>query len=160
MDFGMTKRIPAERLEHERAAVRASVDADAAALRRELATLGFVSFEDPDIDSDRLLEYERGFHDWHLDDRPFTITRDYVSKLVSRAAPGSPGWRLERRLSLPPDAILARRLETLTLGVLGQLEATANWHRVMGELLDGGAPADELGEQEAAFFRSAGRSLS
>jgi predicted unusual protein kinase regulating ubiquinone biosynthesis (AarF/ABC1/UbiB family) len=160
MDFGMTKRIPAERLEHERAAVRASVDGDAAALRSELATLGFVSFEDPDIDSDRLLEYERGFHDWHLDDRPFTITRDYVSKLVSRAAPGSPSWRLERRLSLPPDAILARRLETLTLGVLGQLEATANWHRVMGELLDGGAPADELGQQEAAFFRSAGRSLS
>jgi hypothetical protein len=27
----------------------------------------------------------------------------------------------------------------------------------MGELLDGGAPADELGEQEAAFFGSAGR---
>jgi hypothetical protein len=58
---------------------------------------------------------------------------------------------------MPPDAITARRLETLTLGVLGQLEATANWHRVMGELLDGGAPADELGEQEAAFFGSAGR---
>jgi hypothetical protein len=38
---------------------------------------------------------------------------------------------------------------------LGQLEATANWHRIMGELLDGGAPADALGEQEAAFFGSA-----
>jgi hypothetical protein len=60
-------------------------------------------------------------------------------------------------MRLPPDAITARRLETLTLGVLGQLAATANWHRIMGELLDGAAPADELGEQEAAFFGSGAR---
>jgi predicted unusual protein kinase regulating ubiquinone biosynthesis (AarF/ABC1/UbiB family) len=157
MDFGMTKQIAPERLEHERAVVRASLDGDAAALRRELATLGFLDFDDPDIDSDALLEYERGFHQWHTDDRPFTITREYVSGLVSRASPGSAAWGLERRLSLPPDAILSRRLQTLTLGVLGQLEASANWHRVMGELLEGGPPADELGEQEATFLASAGR---
>jgi hypothetical protein len=53
---------------------------------------------------------------------------------------------------MPPNVILSRRLETLTLGVLGQLETTANWHRIMGELLDGSEPADGLGEQEAAFF--------
>jgi hypothetical protein len=50
--------------------------------------------------------------------------------------------------------VFARRLETLTLGVLGQLEATANWHRIMGELIDGREPASTLGEQEAAFFRA------
>ena len=154
MDFGMTKRMHEERLEHERAVVRASLEGDAAAVRQELAALGFLAADDTDIDSDDLLEYERGFHGWHADDRPFTITREYVTKLVSRAAPGSPSWHLERRLSLPPDAILARRMETLTLGVLGQLEATANWHRIMQELLDHGAPAGELGEQEATFFRA------
>lgn len=38
---------------------------------------------------------------------------------------------------------------------MGQLEATANWHRIMGELLDSGPPADQLGEQEATFFKDA-----
>jgi predicted unusual protein kinase regulating ubiquinone biosynthesis (AarF/ABC1/UbiB family) len=154
-DFGMTKRIPLERLEHEKAAIRAALENDPAGVREELATLGFFARDDSRIDSDQLLAYVREFHDWHAEDRPYRITREYVSGLVARAAPGSSEWQLERRLSMPPDAITARRLETLTLGVLGQLEATANWHRIMGELLDGGAPADNLGEQEAAFFGSA-----
>jgi predicted unusual protein kinase regulating ubiquinone biosynthesis (AarF/ABC1/UbiB family) len=157
LDFGMTKRIRRERLEHEKAAIRAALENDPAAVREELATLGFFAHDDSRIDSGELLAYVREFHDWHLEDRPFRVTREYVSGLISRAAPGSPKWELERRLSLPPDAITARRLETLTLGVLGQLEATANWHRIMSELLDGAAPADPLGEQEAAFFGPAGR---
>jgi len=102
----------------------------------------------------------RAFHDWHAEDEPFTFTRDYVANLISSAAPGSPNWQLEKHLSTPPEAIFSRRLETLTLGVLGQLETTANWHRIMGELLDGSEPSDELGHQEAAFFGSvAGRSV-
>ena len=152
IDFGMTKRIPRDRLARERAAIRASLNGDAAAVRRELAALGFFAADDPGIDSEQLLAYERGFHEWHAEDRVFTITPDYVAGLVARASPGSPGWQLEKHLSIPPDAIISRRLETLTLGVLGQLEASANWHRIMAELLDGAEPGDELGRQEAAFF--------
>ena len=43
------------------------------------------------------------------------------------------------------------------IGVMGQLAATANWHRIMAELLDAGSPATPLGEQEAAFFGPAPR---
>jgi predicted unusual protein kinase regulating ubiquinone biosynthesis (AarF/ABC1/UbiB family) len=154
-DFGLTKRVARERLEREKAAIIAALDNDADRVRQELAALGFLALEDPAIDSDQLLAYVRELHGWHDEDRPFTITREYVSGLVARSAPGTPAWQLERRLSLPPDAITSRRLETLALGVMGQLEATANWHRIMGELLEGAAPADELGEQEAAFFHSA-----
>jgi predicted unusual protein kinase regulating ubiquinone biosynthesis (AarF/ABC1/UbiB family) len=154
-DFGMTKRITRERLEHEKAAIRAALDSDPAGVREELAALGFFARDDSRIESGQLLAYMREFHDWHAEDRPFRITREYVAGLLARAAPGSSEWRLERRLSLPPDAITARRLETLTLGVLGQLEATANWHRIMGELLLAGSPANALGEREAAFFGSA-----
>jgi hypothetical protein len=50
--------------------------------------------------------------------------------------------------------VFSRRLETLTLGVLGQLQATANWHRIMGELIFSRDPSTPLGEQEAAFLRS------
>jgi len=154
-DFGLTKRVPQERLEHEKAAITAALKNDQAGVREQLGALGFFAPDNPAIKSDQLLAYVRTFHDWHADDRPFKITREYVAGLVSRAAPGSSEWQVERRLSLPPDAITSRRLETLTLGVLGQLGATANWHRIMAELLDGAGPADELGRQEATFFGSA-----
>jgi hypothetical protein len=152
MDFGMTKRIPPDWLEHEKAAIRAGLRDDPAGVRAELGALGFFRPEDRAIDSEKLLAYVRTFHDWHAQDQPFTFTRDYVAQLVTMATPGSPNWQLEKHLSVPPNVILSRRLETLTLGALGQLETTANWHRIMGELLDDSEPADELGSQEAAFF--------
>lgn len=43
------------------------------------------------------------------------------------------------------------------IGVMGQLEAALNWHRMMRKLLDGRAPATAFGEQEAAFFSPAGQ---
>ena len=57
-----------------------------------------------------------------------------------------------RRQTMPPDAMFARRMEGLTLAVLGQLEATANWHRIAREWLFGDPPATPLGEAEAEFF--------
>jgi hypothetical protein len=40
--------------------------------------------------------------------------------------------------------------------VLGQLEATANWHRIAREFLYGDPPQTELGRQEAEFFAARG----
>ena len=53
------------------------------------------------------------------------------------------------------EAMFARRMETLTLAVLGQLEATANWHRIGREWVYGDPPATPLGEAEARFFSPA-----
>jgi predicted unusual protein kinase regulating ubiquinone biosynthesis (AarF/ABC1/UbiB family) len=157
MDFGMTKRITPEQLEREKAAIRDALDGDASAVRAQLAALGFFPADDASVDSDELLAYVRSLHDWHAEDHPYTITSGYVTQLIASGVPGSSNWKLEKHLSLPPEAIVSRRLETLVIGVMGQLEATANWHRIMGELLDNGPPATTLGEQEAAFFRPGAR---
>jgi predicted unusual protein kinase regulating ubiquinone biosynthesis (AarF/ABC1/UbiB family) len=154
VDFGMTKRIAPERIEHEKAAIRDSFAGDAAGVRSELAALGFIAPDDSSVDSDELLAYVRSFHQWHADDRPFTFTGGYVTALLSSAMPGSRDWELQKRLTMPPEALVARRLETLVIGVMGQLGATANWHRIMAEWLGSGAPSTPLGEQEAAFFGS------
>ena len=54
--------------------------------------------------------------------------------------------------TLPPDSLFASRMQAMTLAAVGQLKATANWHRVMSEWLYGAAPASSLGLAEAAFF--------
>ena len=54
--------------------------------------------------------------------------------------------------------MLATRMEALTLGVLGQVKARANWHRIAREWLFGDPPATELGREEEGFFARLGPS--
>jgi hypothetical protein len=46
-------------------------------------------------------------------------------------------------------------MELLTLAVLAQLRAKANWHRIAREWVFGDPPQTPLGEQEAAFLSRA-----
>jgi predicted unusual protein kinase regulating ubiquinone biosynthesis (AarF/ABC1/UbiB family) len=152
MDFGMTKRISPEHVEREAAVIRAGLEGDAAALHARLVELGFYAAGDPAVDPQRLLAHVQSLQGFYAEDREFTITRHYVARIMVDAGdPRSEYWDLIKRGTLPPDALLARRMEGLTLGVLGQLGATANWHGVMREWLYDGPPATPLGEEEAAF---------
>jgi predicted unusual protein kinase regulating ubiquinone biosynthesis (AarF/ABC1/UbiB family) len=159
MDFGMTKRIPQSQIEQETGVIRAGLAGDAQDLYARLVALGFYEAEDPAIDPELLLAHVRSLQGWYAEDRDFTITRRYVSQIMVDAGdPRSEYWELMKRGTLPPDALLARRMEGLTLAVLGQLDATANWHRIMSEWLYDGPPATPLGEAEAyAGFTSTRR---
>src|SRR3954463_2767425 len=153
MDFGMTKRIPPEQIEREAGVIRAGLEGDADALYARLVEMGFYAADDPEVDPERLLAHVQALQGFYAEDREFTITREYVSRIMVDAGdPRSEYWDLVKRGTLPPDAMLARRMEALTLGVLGQLGATANWHGIMSEWLYGGPPATPLGEAEAGFW--------
>src|SRR3954465_8548051 len=156
MDFGMTKRIPLEQIEREQAVIRAELEGDADELYARLVEMGFYSADDPEVDPARLLAHVQALQAFYAEDRDFTITREYVAQIMMDASdPRSEYWDLMKRGTLPPDALLARRMEGLTLGVLGQLSATANWHRIVNEWLYDGPPATPLGEAEvAAGFRA------
>jgi hypothetical protein len=61
-----------------------------------------------------------------------------------------------RRQNVPPDELLAQRMQTGVLAVLGQLEATRNWCRIGREWWFADDPATELGQAEWAFFEARG----
>jgi predicted unusual protein kinase regulating ubiquinone biosynthesis (AarF/ABC1/UbiB family) len=154
MDFGMTKRIPRTQIDQETAVIRAGLEGEARELHARLVELGFYEADDEAVDPDRLLAHVQSLQEWYAEDREFTITRAYVSKIMVDAGdPRSDYWDLMKRGTLPADALLARRMEALTLGVLGQLNATANWRRIMSEWLYDGPPATPLGEAEADFHQ-------
>jgi predicted unusual protein kinase regulating ubiquinone biosynthesis (AarF/ABC1/UbiB family) len=151
MDFGMTKHIAPEQIEQEAGVLRAGLEGDADALYSHLVEMGFYRADDPDVDPARLLAHVQALQGFYAEDREFTITREYVARVMFDASdPRSDYWDQMRRGTLPADAMLGRRMEGLTLGVLGQLNATANWHRIMCEWLYEGPPATPLGEAEAA----------
>jgi predicted unusual protein kinase regulating ubiquinone biosynthesis (AarF/ABC1/UbiB family) len=155
-DFGLTKMVPRATIEAELRVLRAGLDGDADGVHAGLAALGFFDPADPRIDPDRLLSHVRALNSWYADDEPVTLTREYVSRLLRDAGdPRSEYWDLMRNETIPADSLFSNRMQGMTLAVLGQLSATANWHRVMCEWLYGSAPSSPLGEAEAEFYQLA-----
>ena len=153
LDFGMTKIMEADHVEAELESLRRGIEGDAQGLFDQLASMGFFDPEDPVMEPERVLEHFRAVTSWYVEDQELEITKDVVAQvLIDFGDPRSEYWEMIRHETLPPEAILARRMEGLTLGVLGNLRCTANWHRIAREWIYGDAPASELGEQEAGFF--------
>jgi predicted unusual protein kinase regulating ubiquinone biosynthesis (AarF/ABC1/UbiB family) len=154
LDFGLTKKVPMGHVEAELGVIRAGLEGDAEALYERLAELGFYEREHAKVDAVRLLEHVRLLQGWYAEDEEFTLSREYVSNLMLQAGdPRSDYWDQMREGTIPADALFARRMEGLTLGVLAQLSATANWHRIMREWLYGEPPSSPLGQQEAEWLR-------
>jgi predicted unusual protein kinase regulating ubiquinone biosynthesis (AarF/ABC1/UbiB family) len=152
LDFGMTKRLDRDHLDRERNAIRLGMEADAEGLHAELSAMGFFDPADEAVSPAAVLAHFRDVTDWYIDDRAVTIDKRYAGRvLIDFGDPRSEHWELMKRETMPPQAMLARRMEALTLGVLGQLEATANWHRIAREWLFGDPPSTELGELEEGF---------
>jgi predicted unusual protein kinase regulating ubiquinone biosynthesis (AarF/ABC1/UbiB family) len=157
IDFGMNKKIPRDRLDAETRWLRAVIEGDAERLHRQMGELGFFDPSDEDVTPERLLAYLRALSWWWIEDRgEFTISRELVSQLMMDSDRRSDYWDLLRRVNLPRDQVFAQRMAGLTVAVLGQLEATANWHRIVREFLYGDPPQTALGRQEAGFFARRG----
>ena len=58
----------------------------------------------------------------------------------------------QRAAQYDPGNVMAGLNLVEALAVLGQLNATANWHRIVKEIVFGGPPGSQLGEQEAEFW--------
>ena len=61
------------------------------------------------------------------------------------------------QFTLPPEAILIRRMHGIVAVVLAQLRAGADWGAIAAEYLHREPPSTPLGEAEAAFLARRGR---
>jgi predicted unusual protein kinase regulating ubiquinone biosynthesis (AarF/ABC1/UbiB family) len=153
LDFGMTKHVDGDYLERERAVFAAGMAGDREALHAALIAAGYYPADDASISADAVLAHFRAVTSWYVDDRELTLDRALVTQaLIDSGDPRSMHWELMKRGTVPPDAMFARRMEGLVLGVLGQLGATANWNRIWRELALGDPPSTPLGELEADYF--------
>jgi predicted unusual protein kinase regulating ubiquinone biosynthesis (AarF/ABC1/UbiB family) len=153
IDFGMTKRVSREQVDAELEVMQAGIAREPERLRAALVAMGFFPDDDPVITAEGVQEHFDAAAGWYAVDREFTIDRDYVRQvMIDVGGPQSRFWEQMRRQTMPPETMFARRMEGLTMAVLGQLRATANWHRIAREWLFGDPPATPLGQEEAAFF--------
>lgn len=162
LDFGLLRDVDANRVDDERAIARAVRDKDAAALKTALRTGGYIPRDRADaVDADFALRLMRMAIKWYAvpGERRFTPED-------ARGGPGGSGNGDRERpdaeqraairaqmnqFTLPPDALLIRRMHGIVAVVLGQLRAGADWGAIAAEYLHGAPPATPLGEAEAAW---------
>ncbi len=157
LDFGLFKRMDSEPVELELACQRAVAEGDALALHSLLGGSGFLP--DPErVDPEHLLSFIRDAIWWYTTaDEPVQLTPEIATEVMIQSSdPRSDYFREMRHQDMRPEHLFGRRMEMLTLAVLSQLRARANWHRIAREWMYGDEPVTELGREEAEFYGRSG----
>jgi predicted unusual protein kinase regulating ubiquinone biosynthesis (AarF/ABC1/UbiB family) len=148
LDFGLMRVIDPGYLAAEHAIARATAAGDAAAVHRGMSALGYLP-EPADFDPQRLLTQLRVGAEWYFEPGERRITPSYVTGLMERSREFVDDLRM---MSLPPQALLIRRMEGLVFQTLGELRASADW-AALGAEYHADAPASTaLGEADAEFW--------
>ncbi len=161
LDFGLFKRMDREAVELELACQRAVCEDDAAELHRLLADSGFLPKPEL-VDPDHLLAFVASAIWWYTTaDEPVKLTPDIATQvMIESSDPRSSYFGEMRHQDMRPEHLFGRRMELLTLAVLSQLRASANWHRIAREWMYGDPPVTELGREEADFYGLTGVSAA
>ncbi|WP_320672767.1 ABC1 kinase family protein [Patulibacter defluvii] len=155
LDFGLLRSVEAADLDGERAIARAVGGRDAAGLHEALIATGYLrragaEQDDPEL----LLAMLRAATRWYAEPG----ARRFGPEDARAARRGGTGEERQavrdqmRRFTVPPHAVLVRRMHAVVAIVLGQLRAGADWGAIAAEYLHGAPPATPLGEQEAAHL--------
>jgi predicted unusual protein kinase regulating ubiquinone biosynthesis (AarF/ABC1/UbiB family) len=152
LDFGLFKVMPKELIDMELAAQRAGAEGDAEALHRIFAEGGLI--KEPDrFRPDKLLAQFLDATWWYELDEELTLEPQVATQvMIDMSDPRSSHFGQIRHETLPADHLFGRRVEMLTLAVLSQLRAHANFHRIAREWMYGEPPQTELGRLEAEFY--------
>jgi predicted unusual protein kinase regulating ubiquinone biosynthesis (AarF/ABC1/UbiB family) len=157
LDFGLFKRLDSGPVELELAAQRAVVEGDAASLHQLLAQSGFLP-EPERVDPEHLLAFIESAIWWYTTaDETVELSPEIATQvMIESSDPRSSHFREMRHQDMRPEHLFGRRMEMLTLAVLSQLRAHANWHRIAREWMYNDPPVTELGRQEAEFYGRTG----
>jgi predicted unusual protein kinase regulating ubiquinone biosynthesis (AarF/ABC1/UbiB family) len=156
LDFGLFKTIPAEAAEFELQAQRLAVERRAGELVQHMYSGGWVG--DPKYYSEeKAMAMVDDMTWWYTQDKEISLEPEIATDvLIQMSDPRSRHFATMRHETLPPEHLFGRRLEVLTLAVISQLRATANWHRIAREWVYGEEPVTELGREEAEFYGHTG----
>jgi predicted unusual protein kinase regulating ubiquinone biosynthesis (AarF/ABC1/UbiB family) len=154
LDFGLFKVMPKELIELELACQRAGHEGDAEELHRIWSEGGLMDRPER-FRPDKVLAQFRDATWWYVLDEELQLEPEIATQvLIDMSDPRSEHFGQVRHETLPADHLFGRRVEMLTLAVLSQLHARANWHRIAREWMYGDPPVTELGREEAAFYGS------
>ena len=124
------------------------------ALHRLLAESGFLP-EPERVDPEHLLAFIEDAIWWYTTaDEAVELTPEIATQvMIESSDPRSSHFREMRHQDMRPEHLFGRRMEMLTLAVLAQLRARANWHRIAREWMYGDRAVTELGRAGGRVLR-------
>ena len=157
IDFGMLRDLPRGYLDREAVILRAIRDRDAPMLLDAMRGLGYLG-DDGDWNGSLLLDHMRAVSWWLQADGPLRLAPEDIWRGGASLRDDRNGELRQqiRRMTLPPEALLLRRMEGLLFQVASTLRAEASWGALMGELIEGGEPVGRLGREHAAWLAERG----
>ena len=154
LDFGLFKRMAPEAVELELACQRAVAEDDAVRLHELLGESGFLPHPEK-VDPETVFAYVVDTIWWYTADDEILLSPEIATKVAIESSDmRSSHFREMRHQDIRPEHLFGRRMEMLTLAVLGQLRARGNWHRIAREWMYGESAVTELGRQEEEFYGS------
>ncbi len=151
LDFGLFNRMAAKHVNFELKCLRAASEERGQDLYDMMVRRGIIDAESG-VTPDECLEYVLAASEWCLVDQDLEITPEIASGAFLLAIDGrSAEFTGMKHQTLPPEHLFSRRTDFYTFGVLGQLHARNNWHRIAREWIYGEDPVTELGKLEAEW---------
>jgi predicted unusual protein kinase regulating ubiquinone biosynthesis (AarF/ABC1/UbiB family) len=165
LDFGLIRDLDAARVVSEQAIARAARDRDAPAMKAALIAGGYLPAARADVvDAETALRLMRTAIKWYSAPGWRRFSPHGAGRPPRPDAP-DPARRAAIKdqvdqFTLPPDAVLLRRMHGIVAVVLQQLHAGGDWGAIAAEYLHGAPPASPLGEAEAAFLNARAEGVS
>ena len=152
LDFGLMRVVPRAYLDGEMALVRAFVAGDAGATHALMGRLGYL----PDPDSfapEAILDQMRVAGAWYLRPGRHRLDPEAIrAAMEASSSPRSEHFALMRRQTIPPEALLIRRMEGLVFAAMGELRVAADWAALAAEYHSDAPSSTPLGDEERAWL--------
>ena len=153
-DFGMMRRLPPDYLRREARIARAVRESDTGAVIAGMHALGYLPGDPADWDGELLLGYMREVSWWLQTDEPIRLVPEdlWRSSAALREAGAREHIAQLRKMTVPAEALLLRRMEGLLFQTAAMTRACAPWGRLLQELIEEEGPIGELGGAHAAWL--------
>ncbi len=155
-DFGMMRRLPAGYVRREGIIARGVRESDERAVVAGMHELGYLPGDEGNWDGALLLAYMRQVSWWLQDNGALRLGPDDLwrgtNELREAGVAGEHIAQL-RRMTVPAEALLLRRMDGLLFQTAALVRACASWGRLLEELIEGAEPATALGREHRAWLQ-------
>src|SRR4051794_1780934 len=150
LDFGLLRDVDAAYMAAERAVIRAMAGRDAQRLHDGLSSLGYLP--GGGFDPDALHALMEAAWGWMFAPGCNRLDPERAGEIMDLGyPPRSPHFGLMRRLRIPAQTLLLRRMELQLVSLLGELRAGAEWAAILAEDHSDEPPSAALGREDRAF---------
>jgi predicted unusual protein kinase regulating ubiquinone biosynthesis (AarF/ABC1/UbiB family) len=150
LDFGCVKRFEPEQIESLDIIMRECLRGDVEETWRLSIEGGFFA-PSGSLTREEVFGYWREPLEMYWGEQPFTITPEYVARLIeTRYSPTGPSANVFHHLSTPPTYAIMSRLDIGVMSLIGELRATIPWATLGAEYFEGADPVTPMGKADRA----------